>query len=77
MEEIDRITAKLLDEETRLAKEHKKLIGRVALEIEDILLRENLTMGDWSEIADLLNGRSIKYFSGIQIKTIKEGYGKI
>lgn len=69
-------TPKLLDEETRLEREKSMLIGKIALEIESILIREGFTMGDWSEIADLINIRSIKYFSRIKIKTIKENYGK-
>ena len=67
----------LLDEEAKLAIEKRALISRVTLEIDEILLRENLTMGDWAEIADLINARSIKYFSQIKIKTIKENYGEI
>ncbi len=68
------LTPKLLDEETRLAAERRVLISRATLEIEAILIKGELTMGDWAAIADLLNERSIKYFSQIKIKTIKENY---
>jgi len=67
----------LLDEEAKIAMEKRALISRITLEVDEILLRENFTMGDWAEIADLINARSIKYFSQIKIKTIKENYGEI
>ena len=67
----------LLDEEAKIAMEKRALISRITLEVDEILLRENFTMGDWAEIADLINARSIKHFSQIKIKTIKENYGEI
>ena len=67
-------TPKLLDEEARLAQEKRALMSRVTLEIEKILLREDLTVGDLLEIFGLFTGRANSLFERIKIKTIKENY---
>lgn len=70
-------TPELLEEESRMEEERRQLISSVTLEIEKLLIKNDLTMGGWSEIADLLNERSIRYFATIKIKTIQDNYGKI
>ena len=70
-------TPKLLDEEARIATEKRALISRVTLEIEQILLREDLSMGDLGEIMDMFNARAHSIFSKVKIKTLSETYGKI
>lgn len=65
-------TPKLLDEEAHLAQEHRDAISRVTLEIEAILLRESMTVGDLMEIFGLFTGRANKFFENITIKTIKD-----
>lgn len=67
-------TAKMMDEETKTKEEHQNKMGAIALEIEQIFLRENLTMGDLSEVLDLFNSRAQAVFSGMSIKSIKENY---
>lgn len=67
-------TTKLLDEEARLAKEQREKISRVTLEFEQILLREEMTVGDLLEIFGLFTGRANDIFSKTKIKTIKESY---
>jgi len=70
-------TPKLLDEEARLNKEKRELISRVTLEIEQILLREDMTVGDLLEIFGLFTSRANSVFEKIKIKKIKEDYGEI
>ena len=70
-------TPKLLDEEARTEAERRAKIGRVTKEIEDILLREDFTMGDLAEVMDLFNARAHSVFSKTKIKTIKKSYGEI
>ena len=70
-------TPSLLDYEARLAAEKRELISRVTLEIEEIFIRENLTMGDLGEIMDMFNSRAHSIFSKVEIKTLKDQYGKI
>ena len=67
-------TPRLLEEEKRTADERRELVSKTALAVESVLLSADLTMGEWAEVADLINARSIKYFSTIKIKTIKENY---
>ena len=67
-------TPKLLDEEARLAAERRALISRATLEIEAILLREDMTVGDLLEIFGLFTGRANSVFEKIKIKEIKEKY---
>ncbi len=70
-------TPELLDEEARQVAEHRALISRTTLEIEDILLRENMTLGDLLEIFGLFTSRANSLFEKTKIKTIKENYGKV
>jgi len=67
-------TAKLLDEERNIIVGRRALLGRIALEIEQIFLREDLTMGELSEVMDLFNARAQAVFSKTKIKSIKESY---
>lgn len=76
-EKIPTATPKLLDEEARTEAERRSRIGRITMEIEEILLREDCTMGDLAEVLDLFNSRAHAVFSKTKIKTIKETYGKI
>lgn len=68
------LTPKLLDEEARLTAEHRALISRVSLEIEQMLLREEMTVGDLLEIFGLFTGRMNNVFEKITIKKIKKDY---
>lgn len=74
---IPTATPKLLDEEKRIAEERVAKISRVTKEIEDILLRENMSMGDLLEVFGLFTSRANSVFEKITIKKIKEDYGKI
>lgn len=74
---IPTATPKLLDEEARLAADKRAFISRVTLEIEEILLREDMSVGDLLEIFGLFTGRANNVFSEIKIKTIKEKYNEI
>lgn len=67
-------TPKLLDEEARLAQEKRDLISRVTLEIEAILLREDMTVGDLLEVFNLFTSRANKMFENIKIKQTKQNY---
>ena len=78
MEDTTKIpTPKLLDEEARTAVEHRALMSRITLEIEEILLREDMTIGDLLEIFGLFTNRANSVFEKTKIKTIKEKYGEI
>lgn len=70
-------TSKLLDEEVVAEAKRREKISKVTLEFEEILIREDLTMGDLGEIMDLFNSRAHSVFSKTKIKTLKETYGKI
>ena len=70
-------TPKLLDEEAKLEAERRVWVSRIALEIEEILLREDMTMGDLLEVFGLFTSRANSVFERIKIKTIKEKYGEI
>lgn len=74
--EIPSATAKLLDEEKRLETERRAKIGRITLEVEAILLREDLTMGELGEVMDLFNARAQDVFSRTKIKHIKDSYDR-
>ena len=75
-DKIPTATSKLLDEEARLAAERRALISRVTLEIEQILLRENFTMGELGEVMDMFNARAHSVFSQTKLKDIKQSYDR-
>ena len=70
-------TSKLLDEENKLAEERRALISKVTLEIEKIFLREDLTMGELTEVMNLFNARAQSVFSQTKIEDIKHSYDKL
>lgn len=74
-EDIKLPTAKLMDEETKTIAQKRATISRVTLEIEQILLREDMTMGDLAEVMDLFNARAHHVFSLTKIKDLKNSYG--
>ena len=67
-------TPKLLDDEAKSAAEHRALLGKVALEIEHILLREDLSVGDFMEVVALFTARANRIFEHVKIKNIKQDY---
>jgi len=67
-------SAQLADEERRQIETHRLLIGRVTKEIEEILFRENFTMGDLLEIFGLFTERANKVFAQKSISEIKKSY---
>jgi len=73
-EKIPTATPKLLDEEESNATKQRELISRVTLEIEAILLREDMTLGDLLEIVGLFTSRANRVFEKTKIKKIKESY---
>lgn len=67
-------TPKLLDEETRIAQEKRARISLVALEIDNILIREDLTVGDLLEIFNLFTSRINNVVSAIKVQEIKNRF---
>lgn len=70
-------TVKILDEEAKKAQEQREKISRVTLEIEAILLREEMTVGDLLEVFGILTSRTNKVLENIKIKQIKKDYEQI
>ncbi len=68
------VTTKLLDEEARVAAEHREAIGKVTRQVEALFLLHDLTMGDILEIFGLFTSRANKVFEDTKIKSIKETY---
>ena len=67
-------TAKLMDNEAMTIAQKRATISRVTLEIEQILLREDMSMGDLAEIMDMFNSRAHSVFSLTKIKDLKQTY---
>jgi hypothetical protein len=75
MNSFDKIaTPKLLNEEARIEEERRDKMSRITLEVEAILLREDISMGELAQILDLFNARAQKVFSEMKLKNIKETY---
>ena len=75
-DKIPEATVALLDKEARDATERRATISRVTLEIEEILIRENFTMGELGEVLDLFNSRAHSLFSKVKIKEVKDQYDR-
>lgn len=69
-------TEKLLNEEARIENERRDTISKVTHELEEIFLREDMTMGDILEVMNLFNFRASKVFSQTKIKYVKEQYDR-
>lgn len=63
-----------MDEEARQIAEQRAKISRVTLAVEEIFLKEDLTMGELGEVMDMFNARAHAVFSKSKVKTIKETY---
>ena len=77
MENTDKIpdgTVELLDLGAKEAMRRQTLLAGIAKEIEKIFLREDLTMGELTEVMDLFNARAQAIFSRTKIKDIKKQY---
>ena len=72
IDKIPKGTIKLLDQEAFDAAVKRVLIQKVALEIEQIFLREDMTIGDFAAVFALFMGRADRVFEKTKIKTIKE-----
>lgn len=74
-------THQLIEEENRIAREaelkHAKVIAKVAMEVEAILIREDLTWGDWGQVIDILAACAERVIPKIKISEIKKSYGKV
>jgi hypothetical protein len=66
----------LLDEEVALAKAHREKISRITLAIEEMFLKEELTMGDLLEIFGMFTARANKVFESITLNKIKDDYDR-
>lgn len=67
-------TAKLMDEEAKTLTDKRAQLSRVAVEMENILIREDMNMGDLANIMDLFNARAHAVFSLTKIKDMKQIY---
>ena len=67
-------TSKLMDNEATTLAERRAKISKITLEIETILLREDVTMGELGDIMDMFNARAHSVFSETKIKDVKETY---
>lgn len=76
MDDTNIPTPKLLDEEAKTEVERRALISRITLEIEVILLREDLTMGELGEVLDMFNARAHSVFSRTKLKDVKKTYDR-
>lgn len=68
-------TPALLEEERKERAEHAAVVAKATLEVEEVLLRNNLTWSDWGEIIDTMNARTQTVFGKTTINSIKESYG--
>lgn len=69
-------TPELMDIETENIAKRRHTLSKIALEIEEIFLREDLTMGELTEVMDLFNARAQRVFSNTKLKFIKETYDR-
>lgn len=64
-------TSELLETERQERIAHATAIGKATIDVEKILIANNFTMDDLSEIVSTLNGRAQKVFSELKISEIK------
>lgn len=66
----------LLEEERKARAAHAVVVGQATLEVEQILLKHNLTWSDWGDIIETMNARTQSVFGNTTIKSINESYGR-
>lgn len=73
-EDISIPTEKLMDNEVKTETDKRAQLSRVAIEMENILIREDMNMGDLANVMDLFNARAHAVFSLTKIKDMKQIY---
>lgn len=75
-EKPEGIPSNLMDaeqqEHLKRIEEKAKRLSRVAHAIEDILVKEGMTWGEWGEVVELFSTRIMQHVAGIKIKFIEE-----
>lgn len=67
-------TPALLDNERKQNRDHTSKISSVALLVEDILIENDMSWGDWGDIIQILNARTNIVYGQMKIKKINELY---
>lgn len=67
-------TAVLMDNEAEQIAQHRQKITRITLALEEMLLKDDCTMGDLAEVMDLMNSRAHAVFSRVKISEVKSQY---
>lgn len=68
------VTTKLMDEEIKVEAKRRARLSDVAHKIEDILLKEDITFGDFLEVVGMFTSRANSVFEKTKLKTIQEKY---
>lgn len=68
-------TPALLEEERKERAEHAAVVAKATLEVEEVLLRHNITWADWGDIIETMNARTQIVVGRTTINSIKESYG--
>lgn len=70
-------TKELLEEERRQEMERRKRISTAALQVEQIFLKEQMTMGEVLEVFSLLTERANQVLSLTPLQKIKDDFDKL
>ena len=68
-------TPELLEEERKARAEKALKVSEATLEVEQVLLKHNLTWEDWGSIIETMNARTQIVFGNTTIRSINESYG--
>ena len=65
-----------MQEEMKRRQGHAEKLSRITREIEDILIREDMSWNDWYEVVGLLGKRTSDVVGPMKVKTINEMYAR-
>lgn len=69
-------TPQLLESERQEQNAHAVRISEATLEVEQVLLKHNLSWSDWGDVINTMNARSQMVFGSMTVKEINEHYGR-
>ncbi len=70
-------TSKLIEEENNASMMRREVVTRVIKQVEDIFIKENFTLGEWTQVIEHFNKLNEMTLPKISIRELRARFNKI
>jgi len=70
-------TSKLIEEENNARMMRREVVTRVIKQVEDIFIKENFTLGEWTQVIEHFNKLNEMTLPKISIRELRARFNKI